>query len=69
LVYVFPFWYVVPRQIWQPCSEDWSRNGLFVFFSAWPAASRRPVARERTSKMATGRRPKTSLQKVKTLVQ
>jgi hypothetical protein len=21
LVYFFPFWYVVPRNIWQPCNQ------------------------------------------------
>jgi hypothetical protein len=26
LVYFFPFWYVVPRKIWQPCSmrKSWA---------------------------------------------
>jgi hypothetical protein len=30
LVYFFPFWFVVPRKIWQPCSPRKVPNLLFL---------------------------------------
>jgi hypothetical protein len=34
LVYLFPFWYVVARKIWQPCSQIDVKNNLIaiIFF-------------------------------------
>jgi hypothetical protein len=23
-VYIFPIWYIVPREIWQPCAQGWN---------------------------------------------
>jgi hypothetical protein len=54
LVYLFPFWYVAPRKIWQSwskvvavghtgCAEDWSRFPNVRFQNASQAPKRRTV--------------------------
>jgi hypothetical protein len=38
----FPFWYVVPRTIWQPCPRDW-RYRIIEFQSVLPSALYPPL--------------------------